>query len=82
MILFEHLMLYHSYCSPSSLAISTYGHAWIIEEYTVFSQTSLTMSQNYFTLCRLQFAPYNLRPLLFYQFVIHTRLTATALEDI
>ena len=43
MILFKHLTLNHAYCPPSSLPISTYGHAWIIEEYTVFSQTSLTI---------------------------------------
>jgi len=43
MIVFEHLMLNHAYCPPSSLPISIYGHARIIEEYTAFSQTSLTI---------------------------------------
>lgn len=42
-ILFEHLTLNHAYFPPSSLPIRTYGHIWIIEEYTVFSQTSLTI---------------------------------------
>jgi len=43
MILFVQLTLNHV-CCPPSLAISAYGHVWITEEYTVFSQTSLTMS--------------------------------------